>query len=112
MKVEISHLGEDGHYEPLDSQDTANIEHLVVWDCVVRSIRVFHPEAQSLDITVEAPKASARWSGIYEPGKVELGILLLKGDRLRVRAKNVGHDRVLVRIEIEVEPSLPPLTSS
>lgn len=111
MKVELSHFGEDGHYEPLDSQDTASIEHLILWDCVVRSVRVFHPEAHSLDITLEAPNTSVRWSGIYEPGKVDLGFPLSKGDRLRVRAKNVGHDRVLVRIEMEVEKTLLPLTS-
>lgn len=112
MRVEISHLGEDGHYEPLDPQETAHIEHLAVWDCIVRSIRVFHPEAHSLDITIEAPKASARWSGIYEPGTVDLGLFLSKGDRLRVRAKNVGHDRVLVRIELTVDRALSPLTPS
>ena len=105
MRIVLAHMDDDGHYLPIEAQEHATIEYLVLGSYLLKSVEVFEPESSSLDVSFTSPNASARWSGIYQNGRVDLGVPVKSGDRIVVKVKNVGHGSVLARMSIDLEPS-------
>lgn len=102
-QVELSHFDEEGHYAPLLSQEDVRLEHLFLSGGTLGSFEVCPPEDVNLDVEVSLSSgASARWSGIYLTGPVELGWSYRRGDRLVVRCRNVSLLQVFVRTILRV----------
>lgn len=103
MKVELSHVDDEGHYLPLCAQETIEVEKLFLSKLFLVGVEVREPESHSLDVSMKMGEVEVRWSGLYHPERVVIGIPVKKGDRLKFRIKNIGSSAMLVRLDLHLE---------